>query len=372
MTATRGGGGSRGRRVLLVSHAPITASPEGWWLTKNRLGMVADGLAELGWDVTVLAVKAPPLSFLTHPLSQKIDVVPLTARPRTLFRVIRLLYESDVALVFMPVVRAAALALVLGRRAVVYAGHAWALLPGTRRWRWALEALVARRAAHVLAAGSAVVDRFARVTPHVSACVPLVPEEVARRLRDGQVEPKTGVRLRVLFVGSIGDRKGVLELALALREIPHLEARLIGPVEDKGLARRVEAEVADLPNVVVTHYLEWPELRDAYRWADVLVLPSRSEGFPRVLYEATAFGAALVVTPVGGVPSLLAANRDALFVPVGDPRAIADALRHLACDRGRRRALAANAQKALARAFPEATPILQFHRQLGEVAAGTS
>ncbi|SRR6266545_1408238 len=115
--------GTKRPRVLLLSHAPITRTSSGW-LTKNRVGMIADGLAELGWDVTVLATSAPALSFLTHPFSTAVHVVPLSVSPRRLLPVIRLVRQVDAALVFTPVVRTALFSLVLGRRALVYAGNA--------------------------------------------------------------------------------------------------------------------------------------------------------------------------------------------------------------------------------------------------------
>jgi len=61
--------------------------------------------------------------------------------------------------------------------------------------------------------------------------------------------------------------------------------------------------------------------------ADVFVLPSRSEGLPRVLLEAMARGVPAVATQVGGVPALLPSER---VVPPGDVEALAAALASLA------------------------------------------
>jgi glycosyltransferase involved in cell wall biosynthesis len=55
------------------------------------------------------------------------------------------------------------------------------------------------------------------------------------------------------------------------------------------------------------------------------VLPSRSEGVPNVLLEATACGTPVVATRVGGVPEVRGLCPAAL-VPPGDPAALAGAI----------------------------------------------
>ena len=60
---------------------------------------------------------------------------------------------------------------------------------------------------------------------------------------------------------------------------------------------------------------------------DLLVISSRSEGTPMVLFEAMASGVPIVATAVGGIPDVL--GRDAgWLVPPEDPEALADAIDH--------------------------------------------
>jgi glycosyltransferase involved in cell wall biosynthesis len=66
--------------------------------------------------------------------------------------------------------------------------------------------------------------------------------------------------------------------------------------------------------------------------ADILVLPSLSEGRPNVVLEAHACGLPVVATNVGGTPELLEDGVNGLLVPVGDSDALAGALRRLATD----------------------------------------
>jgi glycosyltransferase involved in cell wall biosynthesis len=80
-----------------------------------------------------------------------------------------------------------------------------------------------------------------------------------------------------------------------------------------------------------------------YRMADVLVLPSHSEGSPNVLLEGMAAGVPVVATAVGGVPEIVRPGESALLVRPHDPRGLADAIRLLLTDADLARRLAANA-----------------------------
>lgn len=59
-------------------------------------------------------------------------------------------------------------------------------------------------------------------------------------------------------------------------------------------------------------------------WADVVVLPSFTEGLPNVALEASASGTPVVATSVGGTPEVIKDRITGYLVPPGDPKAIAD------------------------------------------------
>jgi glycosyltransferase involved in cell wall biosynthesis len=256
------------------------------------------------------------------------------------------LMSSDAVLVFMPSLIGAVSGVLFGKRVVAYAGASWTVR-GASSWRRWLERRLARRVAVVVAHGRQLEQVFRDEGARVEPAIPLVSPDVLEAMRLPAPRKVLCERMRVLFVGSISAAKGVPELLDALRLV-HVEARFVGAPEDVALWRQLEELAAGTTTMRVDGYLDWPALREAYEWADVLVLPSHSEGFPRVVYEATAFGAASVVTPVGGIPGLLAPNEEAIFVPVGDSNAIAQALRVLSEHPERRTELAEQARARFA------------------------
>jgi glycosyltransferase involved in cell wall biosynthesis len=81
-----------------------------------------------------------------------------------------------------------------------------------------------------------------------------------------------------------------------------------------------------------------------YASCDIVVLPSRSEGFPNVVLEAMAMRRALVVSNTPGALEVVADGREALVFPVGDVGALARAINRLISDNGLRTQIAARGQ----------------------------
>jgi L-malate glycosyltransferase len=69
-----------------------------------------------------------------------------------------------------------------------------------------------------------------------------------------------------------------------------------------------------------------------YQTADVLALPSLSEGSPNVLLEAMASGVPVVATSVGGIPEIVTHGETALLVSPHSSVAIAEAIDRVLSD----------------------------------------
>jgi glycosyltransferase involved in cell wall biosynthesis len=133
--------------------------------------------------------------------------------------------------------------------------------------------------------------------------------------------------VQLLFVGFLSDAKGagrvidVLETVLAMG----LDARL-DVVGDSSRRPGYEADVRrrGLADRVVFHgWLERAALDELYADAHVLVLPSISEGFPKVVAEAMAHGIVPIVGDVSCIADELELARTGLALPPMDVAAFA-------------------------------------------------
>jgi glycosyltransferase involved in cell wall biosynthesis len=74
------------------------------------------------------------------------------------------------------------------------------------------------------------------------------------------------------------------------------------------------------------------QIRSLYWAADVFMMPSYTEGFPRVLLEAMAMGVPIASTDVGGVREVLPVEYQGRLADPDQPQELADAVHELISD----------------------------------------
>jgi glycosyltransferase involved in cell wall biosynthesis len=143
----------------------------------------------------------------------------------------------------------------------------------------------------------------------------------------------------VLYVGRIVEYKGLDTLAKAIKELrvaSNTELKCIMIGKDFGYRGKLQSLVDKLGITDLVEFIDHvPQNRLAnyYSSALVTVLCSLTEGFPLSLVESMAAGTPFVATPVGAIPDLVNQSKAGLIVPVGDAKALADAIRQLVEDR---------------------------------------
>jgi glycosyltransferase involved in cell wall biosynthesis len=85
-----------------------------------------------------------------------------------------------------------------------------------------------------------------------------------------------------------------------------------------------------------------PEMLEHFRSSDIFVLPTLSEGTPRVLIEARANSLPCIATNVGGIPSSVHDGLNGLLVEPKNPDALAMAIERIVCDDQLRRSIIKN------------------------------
>jgi glycosyltransferase involved in cell wall biosynthesis len=117
----------------------------------------------------------------------------------------------------------------------------------------------------------------------------------------------------------------MIEMMVQLKQ-NEVDARLhlVGWEEDTNKPVEIQciklAEEKGVDEIVLFHGKKkiGPELDAMYRMADIFLIPSYHEGFPRVIWEAMANSLPVIATKVGAIPFTLKDQEDALLIAPQD------------------------------------------------------
>jgi len=225
--------------------------------------------------------------------------------------------------------------------------------------RWSLPAssrviTVCRAFASELNLIGVPMERIAIQHNAVKPFVPASAGEVAKLRERFRIPPDARI---LLNIGRLSCEKGQTELlnALAILRRQNIGVKfhlvLVGDGPDRQKLERTASRcgIADL----ITFASYQPAVSPYYTLADVMVLPSQSEGSPNVLLEAMAAGLPIVATRVGGVPEIVSDAKAALLVPARDPAALAQGIAKVLDDRDFSAQLSVAAKKTAAAYSPQ-------------------
>ncbi|WP_231933274.1 glycosyltransferase [Botrimarina mediterranea] len=134
----------------------------------------------------------------------------------------------------------------------------------------------------------------------------------------------------ILFVGNLVPVKGIDRLLSAAADLvqstERLHVHLVGAGPEKARLQELAIDLGVSEKVTFHGPREHAELPNWFRAANVVCLPSHSEGVPNVLLESAACGAPFVAFDVGGIREIAHLGPSTL-APADKPEALAGALR---------------------------------------------
>lgn len=193
-----------------------------------------------------------------------------------------------------------------------------------RGLRW-----IADRCSHgVIVNSLAVGTAVARREPVLSDRLWVVPNGVRSTAHRPRRARRAGPRLTIVCVANLIAYKGHATLLAAVRQLRPRgwSLLLVGEGPERERIGRVIASANLQERVFMLGRRS--DVHDILDAADLVVLPSYSEGMPNAVLEAMAHGIPVVASDVGGVRSLLGSGAGIIVAP-GDDQALADALQRL-------------------------------------------
>jgi glycosyltransferase involved in cell wall biosynthesis len=207
-------------------------------------------------------------------------------------------------------------------------------------WLWRrVHPAVLRKASAVITDSEACARDLRAFMHRPQAEVAVIPNGVAAPESDrSRIEMRRALGLpedpatRVIGqVATLLPTKGQMVLLDAaktvLRRMPDAAFLMVGFPRDRSykdaLTRRAEEiDIAD--RVRIVSYAG--NIGDVWKTIDIHAHPTMLDSLPQAIIEAMSLGLPSVVTPVGGIPTLVDDDRTGLLVPAGDSEALARAL----------------------------------------------
>lgn len=135
--------------------------------------------------------------------------------------------------------------------------------------------------------------------------------------------------LKVIFVGSINQRKGIYYLLDAIQQLQSKNLNIHLTIFGRGILDINLVESFKLKNCNIKINASFDELLKGYQNADVFVLPSICEGFGQVILEAMATGLPVIATTNTSLPDMIENDKEGFVIPIRDINSLAEKLIYL-------------------------------------------
>ena len=186
------------------------------------------------------------------------------------------------------------------------------------------------------------------------------------KVKRGDFRKEINVTSDAILIGAVGrlsEEKGMDILVDAmpriLSEFPSLTLLIAGVGPLKNL---LERRARDQGVGAHIHFLGYRnDIERLLRDIDLLVMPSKTEGFPLVLLEAMASGVPVVASNVGGIPEIVSDRNEGILVPPGDSMLLVDPVIEILKNSALREDMGIKAMKKVSQHFPLEKMLLELN-----------
>ncbi len=214
-----------------------------------------------------------------------------------------------------------------------YAGQ-WTPYPGEPlTWRWQRALLKSRWWRGPVTVYGDWPDQPPHVVPFFTSSLDERQAERARIAAGRRIAGANGRKeLRILYVGRLSAAKNINAVldAVALLKSGSLkvECDIVGEGPERAKLEKQAEDLRISDHVNFAGGVDFDQALDFYEKADALALISETEGWPKAIAEAMAFGLICIGSDRGLIPMMLGEGRG-IVVPPGDASALASALRRI-------------------------------------------
>ncbi len=145
------------------------------------------------------------------------------------------------------------------------------------------------------------------------------------------IKEKKPEKINVLFMGRVGERKGVYDILKAAKLIQNnnVQINIYGDGEiDK--VKNIIKENNISAKVKINGWISGDNIEKAYNNSHIFILPSYNEGLPMSILEAISFGLPVISTDIDGIPEAVEDNLNGYLITPGDYKSLAEKIDFLA------------------------------------------
>jgi glycogen(starch) synthase len=195
-----------------------------------------------------------------------------------------------------------------------------------------VEGYLATQSTHTIAVSHFIAERIHDLFGTANDKITVIEKPADRELFDLPRRAKKSGQT-ILYVGRISPEKGVHILMDAMgdcvKRFPDIRLQLVGAASNDEYLKDILAQVKNhglQKNVVFLGAKFGKELHELITYANLVVVPSLGDAFPRVTIEAMAAGVPVVASDVGGIKEMIEDGVTGTKVVPNDSKKLAEAI----------------------------------------------